>query len=240
CICSVESFVQCRVVSTMIEYTNNVNAKDKNGLTTLMYALSSKGCDDVVRLLLEKGAGVNIRDRNGMSPLMYAVNGLSSKSIVKLLIDKGAELNAKDNDGKTVLQHSIDLCSAAIVKCLLQAGARVDVPGYDGLTALAYTVQRCEENTDAIVKLLTKYKSNVNAIDRQNRTCLMLAIETTKGVPSNRMPRMFYVLRYIIKGADVSLRDKDGQSAADIAMKCGLSSTLKDVIDLSTDNTNDN
>jgi ankyrin repeat protein len=50
----------------------DINIRNKDGTTPLMYAANS-GYEEVVDILLKKGADVNIEGNNGMTALIYAV-----------------------------------------------------------------------------------------------------------------------------------------------------------------------
>ena len=77
----------------------DVNARDGNGITPLMYAVRN-GDIQMVTLLIDKGADVNAKSIEGWTALMYAAAG-GKVEIVKLLIDKGADVNATNINGNT-------------------------------------------------------------------------------------------------------------------------------------------
>jgi ankyrin repeat protein len=86
-------------VERLIAAGANVNAKDNNSGTALIWA-SARGHEGVVQALLDKGAEVNAKDNNGRTALMFAsLNG--SKVAVQALLSKGAEANARAKDGNT-------------------------------------------------------------------------------------------------------------------------------------------
>ena len=79
----------------------DVNAKDEDGGTPLLYA-AAYGHKEIVELLIVTGANLNVKDEDGKTTLHFAaLNG--RKEIVELLIAKGADANAKDEDGETPL-----------------------------------------------------------------------------------------------------------------------------------------
>jgi len=59
------------VVAFLVEHGADVNAKDNNGITPLMYAVE-KGDSEVVAFLVEHGAKVNAKDNYGDTPISYA------------------------------------------------------------------------------------------------------------------------------------------------------------------------
>ncbi len=113
-------------IRVLISEGANVNAKDKNGRTPLMYAAFISSTPEIVQLLLEKGAELEARDTTGFTPLMFAAGKSSTPEIVELLIEKGAEVNARGPDGKTPLMfaawNSLRL-GPEIKQLLIDAGA---------------------------------------------------------------------------------------------------------------------
>jgi ankyrin repeat protein len=84
----------------------DVNAKDNQGMTALMWAAKYGWLhEDTSRLLLEKGADINARANDGSTALMWAARAnCYTAPIIKILLENGAEMNAKDNLGRTALR----------------------------------------------------------------------------------------------------------------------------------------
>ena len=77
----------------------DINAKDAEGFSALLYAVES--CNfDAAKVLIANGADVNIKDKFGNTPIMYALNRMYSKFMVKLLVVNGADLTVKNNFGE--------------------------------------------------------------------------------------------------------------------------------------------
>lgn len=79
---------------------HDINKKDDNNKTALMYAINYDQ-DHVVSWLLKNDAHVNIKDRRGYTALHYAVER-GSTSNIKQLIHWGADINALTNENNTV------------------------------------------------------------------------------------------------------------------------------------------
>ena len=74
----------------------NVNERDGNGLTVLMYAVA-EGHPGLVQTLIEAGANVQARTVTGVTALMVAEEPV----IVRMLLDAGADVDLRDFKGKT-------------------------------------------------------------------------------------------------------------------------------------------
>ena len=111
----------CPHTRALIDAGADVNIKDKDGSTALMWA-SDNGHTETVKLLIDAGADVNIKNKYGRTALMWA-SRCNRKETVKLLIDAGADVNAKDEDGWTALIWASRCGHAETVKLLIDAGA---------------------------------------------------------------------------------------------------------------------
>jgi uncharacterized protein len=92
----------------------DINVKNEDGFTTLMYA-SVYGYIDVCRVLLDAGADVDMKNNDGKTSLMLAVG---FEDIVEVLLDNGANVNIKDRYGRTALMIASMNKSTSIDKLL--------------------------------------------------------------------------------------------------------------------------
>lgn len=128
--------LQTEVISA-IEKGLNVNSKDEEGRTALMYA-AFNGHTALMQKLLEKGASVDLRDANGRTALMLAASGPFPQS-VKLLLDNKSDPNLVDGE-----EHFSALMFAAaegqleVVKILLKYKADPSLKDVDGDNALTF------------------------------------------------------------------------------------------------------
>ncbi len=122
-------------VKESLEQGTNVNAKDENGMTPLLRAISGKH-SEVARFLIDAGADVNTADKQGYVPLVYAL-WISDPNMVKLLLDKGADVNVSDTEmGFSVLHWSILMGNKEATELVLTSGADVNVKSNSGETPL--------------------------------------------------------------------------------------------------------
>ena len=121
----------------LLESGININMKDEDGRTALMYA-AFNGHTYIMQLLLEKGASVHLRDVNGRTALMLAASGPYPVA-VKLLLDNKADPNLVDGE-----EHFSALMFAAaegqleVVKILLKFKADPTLKDIDGDNALTF------------------------------------------------------------------------------------------------------
>jgi len=105
--------------------TTNVNSRDRQGLTPLMYAARS-GKLSMINFLLQNGAGVNNVDLTTRSSLIYASRD-GHVPVVALLLQNGARIDSRDAWGKTALMHAAERGHDQVVKLLVQKGADQDI-----------------------------------------------------------------------------------------------------------------
>lgn len=80
---------------------DDVNARDRAGVSALMYACAA-GWPSVVAYLLDRGADAEARDHeNGETALFFAVRA-GNADVVRLLLSRGADQMAADKRGQTV------------------------------------------------------------------------------------------------------------------------------------------
>jgi ankyrin repeat protein len=99
----------------------NVNAKDRDGSTTLMIA-SERGDSEMARVLLENGADPNASDIDGYTALMF-VSYSGNLEIARLLVKSGADVNARDKDGWTALMFALIEKKTEVAEFLKKHGA---------------------------------------------------------------------------------------------------------------------
>ena len=129
----------------------DVNMKDNDGNTALMYAVGREDYN-TVKLLLDNGADVNMENNDGKTALMYV--GREDYNKVKLLLDNGADVNMQNKYGRTALMYAVDIEDYNTVKLLLDNGADVNMKSDYGNTALDYAK---EYEITEIIELLNKY-----------------------------------------------------------------------------------
>jgi len=126
------------VISLLTE-GRDVNMKDQDGRTALMYA-SFNGHTEIVNELLKKGAKINERDQNGRTALIFAASG-PFKETVKLLLENKAEPNLADGEEHfTALMYAAAEGQLEVVKVLLDGNADPTLKDVDGDNAATFAL----------------------------------------------------------------------------------------------------
>src|SRR6266496_4352282 len=139
--------VRIRLLKLLLARGANIQAKDNDGKTVLLYAVQQYMSEaggflshpQIVRMLLDEGADINAKDKGGNTALMETVQVWhGSAEIPKLLVDKGADVNLANEEGQTALLLAAKEGRNDLVQLLLDKGAKLDAKDKGGNTALVY------------------------------------------------------------------------------------------------------
>ncbi len=118
----------------------DVNEKDENGDTILLWACKYGCAHAVSRLIAIEHSEFNTSDHHGFTPLMYAVLSGNEKLVKNFLKVPGIGINARDEWGWTALMVAISCNYTALVKELLT----IDGIDTDGSLLAAVRYKRLE------------------------------------------------------------------------------------------------
>ena len=190
-------------INNAIKNGADVNAKDKNGFTPLMFAAAMNSEPKVIVALIKAGADINARSEGGGSSLIMAlsINNYNNNEVIIALIKSGANVNARIKEGDTPLMIAARKSSnPEVITTLIKAGADANMRGENGETALM--IAAAYSSNAEIITAIAKASVNVNAKDSEGMTSLMIAAF------KNTNPE---VIKALVKvGADIHVRDKDG------------------------------
>ena len=167
--------------------------------------LNSRGQSAVAQLLIDYGADVDGSSEDGQwTPLVFATNR-GHLEVAKVLIENGAGVTA--NDGNPI-HFSGQRKHKDICRLLVENGAVDDLVVSTDADVLKLFRAAYSYNSDAVNEILARRPELVDSKDKEGRSVLHEAC--THGDTKT--------VRVLLKfGADVSLRDSNGQTAADRA-----------------------
>jgi ankyrin repeat protein len=149
-------------VREAIQAGANVNWRDQDGRTALMWAVMNDQPVEIVNALIAAGADVNVQDQDGATALMWAVMDDRSIEIVNALLP-AADVNAQDQFGRTALMWAVRFNRPLeIVNALIAAGADVNVQEQGGKTPLT----KAKENIHTLMNLLQALCDNNKLYDQ--------------------------------------------------------------------------
>eukprot|EP00927_Polykrikos_kofoidii_P038157 TRINITY_DN32452_c0_g1_i1.p1 TRINITY_DN32452_c0_g1~~TRINITY_DN32452_c0_g1_i1.p1 ORF type:complete len:1319 (+),score=175.42 TRINITY_DN32452_c0_g1_i1:107-4063(+) len=181
--------------TTFVEARCDVSRQDCHGQTPLFLAarLKDPACS---RMLLDRKADPNVVSSNGRTPLAEAA-AAGSNSVIQLLLERGAK-----KDTQTCMFAAV----ASSVATLVNAGLHPDTRNQHGITPVIDAAERGDaEKVDA---LLT-HRADVRIRDSSGATVLHYAVRAES----------FDVCQLLIRshGADVTAKDDNGMTPADVA-----------------------
>ncbi|KJH51651.1 FYVE zinc finger [Dictyocaulus viviparus] len=160
----------------------------KNSLHVL-HSIIHLNREDVLLVYLTENAGnisdiVNSVNEQGLSALELSLS-LGHVNIASLLLRNNANCNALDDSGDTILMRMIEkgrfvivICDAIACDFLATAGADLNFVQEKTGSTILHRVASSKSNQTALVEWICKWlmKINVNAVDVQGRTALLLSV----------------------------------------------------------------
>lgn len=227
-----------RIAFLLTPLLHRFAAEDRRGLNALQWA-AYRGHTGLAKLLIDKGFDVNhccARSgwRSNWAPLLYAIRSGKS-ALVQLLLDNGADIETLDHSNNTPV-HIAVYCMTnakelnfdaaetverrefriravempAVLQMLLSKQPGLSVFNYFGHTALHEAVRRCTHGTTASLELLHGCGVPINHAAGDATTPLHTAVYC------GGLVTVEYLLRH---GASVSVKNKQGHTALDIATR---------------------
>ncbi len=185
--------VGTKTVQVLLEAGADVDVKDEDGWTALMWA-ADRGYTNIVEALIKAGADVNAKDNDGYTALMKAA-WCGYTNVVEALIKAGADVNARSNVGYTAFSFAKDRRCPEIVAMLEQAASW---SRFMNDAAIWMKVER------AVEKALQQTNSSIKV----NKIALGM-IQAAKGGDLQA------VQNFLNAGADVNAKNMWGKTALD-------------------------
>ena len=172
---------------------------------TALMAAAYHGNDKGAEILLDSGANVNAQDDEGRTALMMA-STKGYKLVVEVLLERNPDLDVKDKYGDNALMHALELTNVEIAEMLLSHGADPSIRAVASDTLLSYAAQ---DGCNKTVLMLLKNGENVNHPN--------LDYGGTALISATKNERKEVIKTLLANGADVSIKDVMGKTAADYA-----------------------
>jgi len=195
----------------------NINTRDSNKNTLLIYSSEKNYLDVVEKILKIKNININLQNVNGNTAL-YVASAFINNEVFKLLLQsKDININIQNNKGETVLNSSSKLGDIKNVKLLLQHNdINVNIQDSDGYTAL-YVASSIINNE--VFKLLLQHKDiDVNKQNNKGKTVLNTSSKLGGDIKNVKL-----LLQH--NDINVNIQDSDGYTAL-------YSATLNNNIDI--------
>lgn len=210
---------QSSAVKLMLEAGADATRRDKDGWTAFRFGIHG-GSPEVVKTLLKHQADVNESDADGNTPLSW-YSPYDTTEILRVLIAAKGNVNARNRMGETPLMNSAKRFFRKEVELLLNSGsdiAATDRKGWNALMHTAASVYRKNEvgahgdgfirwlSAVSLIDLLIGKGTNVNAVNKQGETALILAVKAGNA---------HFAHRLLSHGADPEIRTNKGLRAKD-------------------------
>jgi ankyrin repeat protein len=211
------------LVTYFVDLGATIDAPLKRGVRPLHFAAMS-GNLNVVKFLIDKGASI-LPTEDGETLLHHALRSGKMDLITYLVEQKGLSVTVADKKGRTPL-HKVGFRAqgdnAEVARYLISKGADVNAADNNGNTPLFNIIGPWvkTENIVAFVRALLTAGASVEVVDKLGRTPLRQAAQ---------IGNLAVVKVLVEKGGKklVAMKDKEGQTALDVARKKNVRNYLK-------------
>lgn len=188
----------------------NIHVADEHGETAL-FKIAGSGNSALLQILLQQGLNPMQKNDSGEIPLSVALR-CGNRSVAQCLLEKTENpASIVDNDGSTLLHKVAQSDMTALARQLIDVcGIPLEAKNNAGQTAVhvAASYGCCK----MLKYLLEEKDADVNAVDNAGRTPLFCGANDWK----------LRVLKILCAhGANVSVKDKSGLSAWEVALDGG-------------------
>ena len=209
------------LVELLLKQGANMEATAGRLDMTALREAALNGWDSIAVILLQAGASVSAADYKGSTALACAASR-GYPIMAKILLDAGADLESRDRAESTPLLVAVTGGKVEMMKMLLAAGAKINVRNLSGTTPLIWVA---EKGKRVSMKLLLDAGANIDAQDENGWTAArsVFAIKHEEKCGCNfcsgltMRSDLFRAL--VLRGANLSLKDKQGMSAIGLARK---------------------
>jgi|GEM_PF-1981505 len=243
------------IIKLLIGAGVDVSFTNDNNSTVLLYMFDNNLLNDIdeddfiemVQTLLDAGANVttvNIHGDSIISLIGRAVRNYPTNfydQLVGMLMKAGLSLNSQDlaENSQVPLIAAIDADNINLARALLKAGADVNVLQHsDGETTTPLMQAATDCDLDMIDMLFFEFHANLNMLDEQGNTALMIVVSVDNmnsasvmgSEEDNANDNCFNVVkRLILFGTDIDIINIQGHNAFDLA-RPAMKKVIQDAI----------
>lgn len=200
----------------------DICARNKRKQSALHVAVN-KGNLRSIKALLEVNVHPNLQDSEGDTALHDAITK-KRDDIVEILVNASADISLPNNNGFNVLHHSSLRGNAKATEILLRTNEKpwvVNEQKDDGYTALHLAA--LNNHLEVVDVLVNVGRANIDYQNANLQTPLHLAIQKQHSL----------IIRFFVKGgANLSLQDKDGDTAIHKAIQYHTLAQLKEFYEM--------
>ncbi|KAJ5727000.1 ankyrin, partial [Penicillium malachiteum] len=218
------------ILQLLLDNGAHINLQDAGGQTPLIHAMLYAGerCDDVLRLDFHHGF-FEMAEREGASDLDTIVTGAFDTGLkaakdarlktIRILLDRGADPALRDENGRTALSFATQSGEKPFIEPLLDREDNIDFQDKKFRTALMHAL-RSKAEILSVIDLMNQgpdsgdfflHMLKIGALDK---TSAKFGMHILKPLEET----IEFLLEF---GANIELRDQDGQTALFYAAKCG-------------------
>src|SRR5882757_2516670 len=212
-------FGHLEMVDLLLARGAPLDARNLAGATALFFAVEGNHTS-VAQRLIARGADVNLAGRSAVTPIAAAAYR-GNITVVEDLLTHGADDRAPDQTGKPPIVYAAAGAQFEIVKRLLMPNLDINSRYANDLTLLMWASGPDEKVSESraikVVSYLLDAGAHIDDRDARGRTALMIAAEGGRAEIANLL---------LARGADPSLKDKAGKSAADLTVLSPLRERL--------------
>lgn len=211
-------------VQALVDGGADINLRSPRGETVLTLFLAAQAPRRTIKALLRLGADARTETYTGLTPLIIAVlPGNADSGILAALIDAGADPNRKTSRGLSAMS-AVLLTRQPILTLpeLLQAGG--DPNGTGPLnTPLIDMALKFPRADYAILRILVNFGADLDRQDPVSGRSLLHKLAVSPGQEAA-------IRAVVAMGANVNLRDKNGDTPKDLIERAGVNSSV--ILDL--------
>ncbi|MBO7244288.1 MAG: ankyrin repeat domain-containing protein [Alphaproteobacteria bacterium] len=240
---------QLKMVQLLVEQGADVNELNGAGNSPLMTAVIYER-PKILSYLLEQGADIDLKGLNGNTALMVALDE-GDNLMLRQLIKAKASIEVENDDHETPLIMALFTANQQALRLLIKQGADIWKENSEGVSAMQEAIENELFEDAALMKKVYEKRlglSSVVALEKQLEKDMFLlkAIETgnkkavqtalQKGGDVHLIDEagegvLFYCVRHkktaafkllVEQGADVNMKNKDGQTVLDVILEASL------------------